>query len=165
MRSAIAAGPIGIGAGRPKNGIRWPVPVMSRSIAVMTISCSCRAWVTLRRPPRCRGNTLIPRRALVSRYHSKRALGSSSSANRLTGETVADQIALAHRAGMRKVLQAIHVHQRAHGFDIHTRQHHQVGVSLGMVAKVHPRQLPQLDRRELWANDGEVVIQPRPRER
>src|SRR5438445_6383944 len=35
----------------------------------------------------------MPRRARVSRYHSNRARGSSSSANRLTGARVADQIA------------------------------------------------------------------------
>src|SRR5579872_2028615 len=35
----------------------------------------------------------MPRRALVSRYHSNRARGSSSSAKKLTGASVADQIA------------------------------------------------------------------------
>ena len=35
----------------------------------------------------------MPRRARVSRYHSKSARGSTSSANRLTGARVADQIA------------------------------------------------------------------------
>ena len=35
----------------------------------------------------------MPSRALVSRYHSKSVLGSSSSAKKLTGASVADQIA------------------------------------------------------------------------
>ena len=66
---------------------------MSRSIAVITISLSWSAWVTLRKPARSRGSTLIPSRARVSRYHSYRALGSSSSAKKVTGASVADQIA------------------------------------------------------------------------
>src|SRR5882672_9446244 len=44
-------------------------------------------------PPTSSVRTLMPRRALVSRYHSNKARGSSSSAKKLTGESVADQMA------------------------------------------------------------------------
>ena len=67
--------------------------MMSRSIAVITISFSCKACVTLRIPLTVSVRTLMPRRARVSRYHSNRALGSSSSAKKLTGDSVAAQIA------------------------------------------------------------------------
>ena len=82
-----------IGAGLPKKGIIWPVPVISRSIAVITISCSRRACSTLRMPPWSSVRTLIPSLARVSRYHSNSARGSSSSAKKLTGDSVAAQIA------------------------------------------------------------------------
>ena len=92
-RRAIAAGPSGMGASLPKKGIRYPLPMMSRSIAVITISCSRSASSTLRMPPWSRVSTLMPSRARVSRYHSKSGRGSTSSAKKLTGASVADQIA------------------------------------------------------------------------
>ena len=66
---------------------------MSLSIAVITISFSCNAWVTFRMPETVRVSTLMPSRARVSRYHSKSARGSSYSAKKLTGDRVAAQMA------------------------------------------------------------------------
>src|SRR5450759_2003909 len=77
----------------PEKRHGYPVPTISRSIAVTTISSSRSACRTLRMPPMSSVRTLIPSRARVSRYHSNISRGSSSSAKKLTGVIVADQIA------------------------------------------------------------------------